>query len=74
MYRCEICGLIFARPLVTERTEPRPDGFRERFREVLCPVSMAPHINKVEDEEDGKDSDDPNSGYEPRGVAGGAPQ
>ena len=37
MYRCELCGREFEAPLVRETTEERPDGFYERFCEVLCP-------------------------------------
>ena len=38
MYRCEICGAVFDRPLVNEYYEPRPDCFYERFKQLLCPV------------------------------------
>lgn len=51
MYICEICGTRFDEPLIREWKEPRPDGFREKFRQVLCPVCGEPHFH----EEDGDD-------------------
>lgn len=52
MYRCEICGLVFDRPTVKEWSEPRPDCFRERFKEVLCPGCGYPYFNELEENED----------------------
>lgn len=50
MFRCEICGLVFERPTVKEWSEPRPDCFRERFKQVLCPGCRQPYFNELEDE------------------------
>lgn len=52
MYRCEICGLVFDQPTVKERSELRPDCFRERFKEVLCPGCGQPYFNELEESED----------------------
>lgn len=50
MFRCEICGLVFERPTVKEWSEPRPDCFLERFKEVLFPGCWQPYFNELEDE------------------------
>lgn len=63
MYRCEICGLVFDRPIVKEWSEPRPDCFRERFKEVLCPGCGHPYFNEVEESEDA--DEDIDGEYEP---------
>ena len=63
MFRCEICGLVFDRPTVKEWSEPRPDCFRERFKEVSCPYCGGPHFNELEDESD--DDEDINGEHEP---------
>ena len=52
MFRCEVCGLVFDRPFVKEYSEPRPDCFRERFKEVFCPYCGGPYFNEVEESED----------------------
>ena len=52
MFRCEVCGLVFDRPFVKEYSEPRPDCFRERFKEVLCPGCGQPYFNEEEKSED----------------------
>lgn len=52
MFRCEVCGLVFDRPFVKEYSEPRPDCFRERFKEVLCPGCGQPYFNELEEGED----------------------
>lgn len=52
MYRCEICGLVFDRPTVKEWSEPRPDCFRERLKEVLCLGCGYPYFNELEENED----------------------
>ena len=70
MFRCEVCGLVFDRPFVKEYSEPRPDCFRERFKEVSCPYCGGPYFNEFEDESD--DDEDLNGEYEPRGLACGA--
>ena len=63
MFRCEVCGLVFDRPFVKEYSEPRPDCFRERFKEVLCPICGQPYFNELEESEDAdKDID---GEYEP---------
>ena len=49
MFRCEVCGLVFDRPFVKECSEPRPDCFRERFKEVSCPYCGGPYFNEVEE-------------------------
>lgn len=41
MYVCGLCGGEFDRPAVRRWSEPRPDGFRERFRRPACPVCGA---------------------------------
>lgn len=46
MFKCEICGLIFDEPYINEYSEPRPDGFRERFKLVLCPACFEPYFNE----------------------------
>ena len=52
MFRCEVCGLVFDQPFVKEHSEPRPDCFRERFKEVLCPICGQPYFNELEESED----------------------
>lgn len=52
MYRCDMCGSVFDRPFVKEYSEPRPDCFRERFKEVLCPICWQPYFNELEESED----------------------
>ena len=52
MSRCEVCGLVFGRPTVKEWSEPRPDCFRERFKEVLCPICGQSYFNELEESED----------------------
>ena len=63
MFRCEVCGLVFDRPFVKEYSEPRPDCFRERFKEVLCPGCGQPHFNEEEESEDA--DEDIDGEYEP---------
>lgn len=38
MYLCVICESEFDRPAVRRWSEPRPDGFREYFCHLICPV------------------------------------
>ena len=52
MFRCGICGLVFDRPTIKEWSEPRPDCFRERFKQVLCPGCGQPYFNELEESED----------------------
>lgn len=63
MFRCEVCGLVFDRPFVKEYSEPRPDCFSERFKEVLCPYCGGPYFNELEGESD--DDEDIDGEYEP---------
>lgn len=63
MYRCEICGLVFDQPTIKEWSEPRPDCFRERFKEVLCPGCGQPYFNELEESEDA--DEDIDSEHEP---------
>ena len=63
MFRCEICGLVFDRPTVKEWSEPRPDCFRERFKEASCPYCGGPYFNELEESEDA--DEDINGEYEP---------
>ena len=63
MFRCEVCGLVFDRPFVKEYSEPRPDCFRERFKEVLCPRCWQPYFNELEESEDA--DEDIDSEHEP---------
>lgn len=57
MYKCEICGLVFDEPYIDEYSEPRPDGFRERFRIVSCPACFEPYFREIESEESEDDHD-----------------
>lgn len=52
MYRCEICGAVFDRPLINEYYEPRPDCFYERFKQVLCPTCGQAYFNEIKENED----------------------
>lgn len=63
MYRCDMCGSVFDRPFVKEYSEPRPDCFRERFKEVSCPYCGGPYFNELEGESD--DGEDLNGEHEP---------
>ena len=63
MFRCEVCGLVFDRPFVKEYSEPRPDCFRERFKEVSCPYCGGPYFNELEESEDA--DEDIDSEHEP---------
>ena len=63
MYRCDMCGAVFDRPLVKEHSDHRPDCFRERFKEVLCPYCGGPYFNELEDESDA--DEDLDSKHEP---------
>lgn len=65
MFRCEICGLVFDRPTIKEWSEPRPDCFRERFKQVLCPSCGLPHFNEVTEEDEHGDDEDSDGEYEP---------
>lgn len=38
MYLCGWCGAAFDRPAARRWSEPRPDGYRERFCQAVCPV------------------------------------
>ena len=59
MYKCEMCGVEFDRPLAKTGYEPRPDCFYERFKEVLCPVCGQPYFNEIEEDyDDRKNPDD----------------
>ncbi|MCI6325746.1 MAG: hypothetical protein MR790_03855 [Clostridiales bacterium] len=59
MYKCEMCGVEFDRPLTKTGYEPRPDCFYERFKEVLCPVCGQPYFNEIEEDyDDRKNPDD----------------
>lgn len=50
-FRCEICGLIFDEPYIRMYSESRPDCFRERFKQVLCPACFEPYFNELEDDD-----------------------
>lgn len=50
MYKCEDCKAEFEYPLIIAGRNPMPDGFSERFKEVLCPYCGSPYFNKMEDE------------------------
>ena len=63
MYRCDMCGVVFDRPLVQEGSDPRLDCFRERFKLVLCPYCGGPYFNELEESEDA--DEDINGEYEP---------
>ena len=63
MYRCDMCGAVFGRPFVKEHSEPRPDCFRERFKEVSCPYCGGPYFSELEESEDA--DEDINGEYEP---------
>lgn len=52
MYKCEICGMIFDEPHIREYSEPRPDGFREHFKQVLCPACFEPYFKEINREDD----------------------
>lgn len=41
MYRCDLCSADFDCPAALRWSEPRPDGFRERFCQAVCPVCGA---------------------------------
>lgn len=49
MYKCEICGVVFAEPYIREYSDPRPDGFWEHFKQVLCPVCFEPYFKELEE-------------------------
>ena len=63
MYKCEMCGVEFDRPLTKTGYELRQDCFYERFRTVLCPVCGQPYFNEIEEDYD--DRENPNSEHEP---------
>lgn len=50
MYKCEDCKAEFEYPLIIVGRNPMPDGFSERFKEVLCPYCGSPYFNEMEDE------------------------
>ena len=59
MYKCEMCGVEFDRPLTKTGYEPRPDCFYERFKEeVLCPVCGQPYFNEIEEDYDDRENPD----------------
>lgn len=37
MYRCDLCAAEFEQPYFRKWSEGRPDGFRERFCQAVCP-------------------------------------
>lgn len=44
--------MIFDEPYINEYREPRPDGFREVFKAVLCPACFEPYFNELTDDDD----------------------
>ena len=50
VYKCEDCKAEFEYPLIIDGRNPMPDGFSERFKEVLCPYCGSPYFNEMEDE------------------------
>lgn len=57
MYRCDLCGVKFYRPVSRRWSEARPDGFREPFCMLVCPFCGAEeqYFEEVtEDDENGK--------------------
>lgn len=54
VYKCEICGMVFDEPYIREYKDPRPDGFWERFKQVLCPSCFLPYFHEIEEFEDGE--------------------
>ena len=51
MYRCDMCGAVFDRPLVQEGSDHRPDCFRERFKQLLCPVCGQGYFDEIKEDE-----------------------
>lgn len=51
-FKCEICGLVFDEPYIKKYSDIQPDCFRERFKQVLCPVCFEPYFNELEDDDD----------------------
>lgn len=47
MYRCELCGAVFAVPHIRSWRESMPDGFSEPCRQVLCPRCLEPYFSKI---------------------------
>jgi rubredoxin len=58
MYKCDICGLVFDEPYIKQWSDTRPDCFRERFKQVLCPGCFGPYFDEMvaerDDEERGR--------------------
>ncbi len=52
MYQCDDCGFVFDFPFIKEWSDPRPDCFRERFKQVLCPHCNSPYFTEFEEFED----------------------
>ena len=50
MYKCKICGSTFEEPYINQGYEPMPDGFHEKYKQVLCPYCGSPYFNEMEDE------------------------
>ena len=64
MFLCEICGAVFDQSFIKEWSEPMADCFRERFKQVLCPICGEPYFNEVE--AIGDDYKSSNGEYEPQ--------
>lgn len=58
MYRCDLCAAEFVRPAVRRWSEGRPDGFRERFCQIVCPSCGAEEQYFEEVTEDDGENDD----------------
>ena len=52
MYLCKTCDVPFAEPLVIKYSEPRPDCFYERFKQLLCPVCGQGYFDEIKEDED----------------------
>lgn len=50
MYRCEDCGNTFPYPVIRESWEPRPDGWLEHQRYVVCPWCSYSGFKEAEEE------------------------
>lgn len=56
VYRCDLCGADFYRPVARRWREARPDGFQEPFCQTVCPMCGAEEQYFEEVEEDGDEN------------------
>ena len=53
MYKCEICGVVFDKPIVRQWTEDLTgEGHLEKWRSESCPICGEGYFHEIEEEED----------------------